>query len=176
MVSSLRCVVLEMTLILCPITIAGPAVLICAVDMADGSRYERSENFFDMCISYVRFFTCAQRSSISRDAPTYFNNPTVQYKTEVPPPGRKATITRATNRVFVENESAYVLPGGKSILSATQMIKAANTMYSRRQLSRQYPHGNQVLFHSIDELLLLLLRIGLLHCWFSILNCELCAV
>jgi hypothetical protein len=85
-----------------------------------------------------------QRSSISCDAPTYINNPTVQYNAEVPPPGRKATITRATNRVFVENESAYVLPGGKSILSATQMIKTANTMYSRRQLSRQYPHGNQV--------------------------------
>jgi hypothetical protein len=68
----------------------------------------------------------------------------VQFNTDVPPPGRKATITRATNRVFVENESAYVLPGGKSILQATQRIRSANNGFSRKQFSRQYPHGNQV--------------------------------
>eukprot|EP01032_Pedospumella_encystans_P009291 gene9291-10950_t len=90
------------------------------------------------------------RSSISCDAPTYFNNPTVQYNTEVPPPGRKATITRATNRVFVENESAYVLPGGKSILAANMLSKSTRSGFSRKQFSRQFPHGKQTLLEHLE--------------------------
>eukprot|EP00601_Ochromonadales_sp_CCMP2298_P021124 CAMPEP_0173309636 /NCGR_PEP_ID=MMETSP1143-20121109/22443_1 /TAXON_ID=483371 /ORGANISM="non described non described, Strain CCMP2298" /LENGTH=144 /DNA_ID=CAMNT_0014251255 /DNA_START=185 /DNA_END=616 /DNA_ORIENTATION=+ len=87
-----------------------------------------------------------QRSTISRDAPTYFNRPSDRFQIDTPTAGRKAIITLPAKE-RVHNESSYVLPGGASILQATQMQSLKSL--DKRSMSRTYCHEGMTMLDNV---------------------------
>jgi len=100
----------------------------------------------DLCGGYGRRL---QRSSISRDAPTYFADPIHTFHASTPPPGRVATITRAMPRERIHNESSYVLPGGQSILNVAKDAESMGPTSSKKNAYRRYCHDNMTLLANI---------------------------
>lgn len=81
---------------------------------------------------------------ISIDAPKEFFNPhkTYHFDPSIKQESFSQTLTRGS-KVKVQNEAAYVLPGGESVLKAT--IKSQENLHQKKDF-QLYPEGKRVSF------------------------------